>query len=102
MQTRQTRQPRQRAKQAAQAVQAVQRNQRYWTPEEHQRFLEAVQRWGYDFKRIAEHVGTKTIKQVYTHKQKHLLRERRLADDSCEPAIDWHTVQLYFPNDCEP
>eukprot|EP00744_Colponema_vietnamica_P007431 GILI01010696.1.p1 GENE.GILI01010696.1~~GILI01010696.1.p1 ORF type:complete len:458 (+),score=119.27 GILI01010696.1:170-1543(+) len=48
---------------------------RYWTPEEHQRFLEAVEKFGSkDVKAIAQYVGTRNATQVRTHAQKYYLR----------------------------
>ncbi|KAK4528646.1 hypothetical protein GAYE_SCF62G6591 [Galdieria yellowstonensis] len=44
---------------------------RYWTLEEHERFLEARKIYGTrDTKSIAEYVGTRTVTQVRTHTQK--------------------------------
>jgi len=44
---------------------------RYWTDAEHQRFLDAVQRFGaHDHKAIALVVGTRTSSQVRSHSQK--------------------------------
>ena len=41
------------------------RQPRYWTPEEHQLFVEAVQRYGWkDVKAISQHVGTRNPTQV--------------------------------------
>jgi len=58
---------------------------RYWTPEEHQRFLEALQKYGHkDVKSISMHVSTRNATQVRTHAQKYFLRlerERRKKDD---------------------
>ena len=51
---------------------------RYWTPEEHQLFVEAVQRYGWkDVKAISQHVGTRNPTQVRTHAQKLLLRQQK-------------------------
>eukprot|EP00967_Tisochrysis_lutea_P147195 scaffold279288_cov31-Tisochrysis_lutea.AAC.2 len=51
---------------------------RYWTPEEHRLFMEAVQRYGWkDVKSIAQHVGTRTPTQVRTHAQKLFLRQQK-------------------------
>jgi SHAQKYF class myb-like DNA-binding protein len=48
---------------------------RYWTPEEHQRFLEALQKYGHkDVKSISMHVSTRNATQVRTHAQKYFLR----------------------------
>ena len=51
---------------------------RYWTPEEHRIFMEAVNRYGWkDVKSIAQHVGTRTPTQVRTHAQKLFLRQQK-------------------------
>lgn len=59
---------------------------RYWTPEEHQRFLEALQKYGHkDVKSISMHVSTRNATQVRTHAQKYFLRlerERRKKEDN--------------------
>jgi len=62
---------------------------RYWTAEEHERFIEAVKRYGpKDVKAIAQFVGTRNPTQVRTHAQKYYLRlerERKRRDDSDNP-----------------
>ncbi|KAI0558597.1 myb domain containing protein [Gracilaria domingensis] len=48
---------------------------RYWTPAEHQRFLEALQKFGpKDVRAIANYVGSRNATQVRTHAQKYFLR----------------------------
>jgi len=48
---------------------------RYWTPEEHKRFLEALQLYNHkDLKAIANHVGTRNQTQVRTHTQKYFMK----------------------------
>jgi SHAQKYF class myb-like DNA-binding protein len=58
---------------------------RYWTPDEHQRFLEALAKYGHkDVKAISMHVSTRNATQVRTHAQKYFLRlerERRKKTD---------------------
>lgn len=58
---------------------------RYWTPDEHQRFLEALTKYGHkDVKAISMHVSTRNATQVRTHAQKYFLRlerERRKKSD---------------------
>jgi len=52
--------------------------QRYWTPAEHERFLEALNRYGRkDVKAIADHVETRNATQVRTHAQKYFIRIKR-------------------------
>eukprot|EP00177_Eucheuma_denticulatum_P000448 GFKZ01000781.1.p2 GENE.GFKZ01000781.1~~GFKZ01000781.1.p2 ORF type:complete len:833 (+),score=105.79 GFKZ01000781.1:243-2501(+) len=51
---------------------------RYWTADEHKRFLEGLQLYGHkDIKAISRHVGTRSATQVRTHAQKYYLRIER-------------------------
>lgn len=51
---------------------------RYWTPDEHKRFLEALQEFGAkDVRSIANYVGSRNATQVRTHAQKYFLRLAR-------------------------
>lgn len=64
---------------------------RYWTDDEHARFLEAMERYGHkNVKAIAQHVGTRSATQVRTHAQKYFLklkreREKRSYSDAVRP-----------------
>ncbi|KAA8490884.1 Myb-like protein I [Porphyridium purpureum] len=54
---------------------------RYWSPMEHDRFLEALELYGSrDARAIAGHVRTRSIVQVRSHMQKYFLRLQRESD----------------------
>jgi len=61
---------------------------RYWTDDEHERFLDALEKFGHkDVKAIANYVGTRNATQVRSHAQKYfmkLAREGKLSDDHNE------------------
>lgn len=51
---------------------------RYWSSEEHEKFLEALEKFGQqNLKAVASYVGTRTAVQCRTHLQKYLLRLER-------------------------
>lgn len=65
---------------------------RYWTPEEHRLFMDAVQRYGWkDVKSIAQHVGTRTPTQVRTHAQKLFLRQQKEQTGIMQPVKNGRT-----------
>jgi len=51
-----------------------------WTREEHQQFLESMRLYGKDWKRIEEHVGSRTCSQIRSHAQKYFLRMEKEND----------------------
>ncbi|DBA02642.1 hypothetical protein Poli38472_014538 [Pythium oligandrum] len=61
-----------------------------WTKEEHERFLEALEKFpAGPWKRIADHIGTKTPRQTMTHAQKYrqkiFRRQRGLRNQKRSP-----------------
>ncbi|EKX54502.1 hypothetical protein GUITHDRAFT_63596 [Guillardia theta CCMP2712] len=48
---------------------------RFWTEQEHERFLEAMKIFGYgNAQDIASYVGTRSVTQVRTHAQKYFMK----------------------------
>eukprot|EP01017_Pseudomicrothorax_dubius_P051250 TRINITY_DN982_c0_g4_i1.p1 TRINITY_DN982_c0_g4~~TRINITY_DN982_c0_g4_i1.p1 ORF type:complete len:208 (+),score=22.26 TRINITY_DN982_c0_g4_i1:109-732(+) len=56
-----------------------------WTKEEHQKFVEAVRLYGKNWKKVEEHVGTRTGAQIRSHAQKFFNRLQRevLPENPC-------------------
>eukprot|EP00188_Purpureofilum_apyrenoidigerum_P003232 Plantae.Rhodophyta-Purpureofilum_apyrenoidigerum.ctg33306.p1 GENE.Plantae.Rhodophyta-Purpureofilum_apyrenoidigerum.ctg33306~~Plantae.Rhodophyta-Purpureofilum_apyrenoidigerum.ctg33306.p1 ORF type:complete len:254 (-),score=49.62 Plantae.Rhodophyta-Purpureofilum_apyrenoidigerum.ctg33306:270-1031(-) len=53
-----------------------------WSPEEHKRFLEALNMYGRDWMKITQHVVSKSRVQVRSHAQKHFLKMEKLQKQS--------------------
>jgi SHAQKYF class myb-like DNA-binding protein len=45
-----------------------------WTMDEHFRFIEALQRYGKEWKRVQQHVGTRSSTQARSHAQKFFVK----------------------------
>eukprot|EP01028_Stygiella_incarcerata_P002167 TRINITY_DN1409_c0_g1_i4.p1 TRINITY_DN1409_c0_g1~~TRINITY_DN1409_c0_g1_i4.p1 ORF type:complete len:476 (+),score=108.81 TRINITY_DN1409_c0_g1_i4:166-1593(+) len=50
-----------------------------WSDEEHRLFLEGIYMFGRDWKKIHEYIGSKTLRQVRSHAQKHFLKLEKMA-----------------------
>ena len=50
---------------------------RYWTDEEHDRFLDAVRLYGRNWAEITRYVGTRSRQSVYSHSQKFRKRVKK-------------------------
>ena len=71
---------------------------RYWSAEEHDRFIEAVCLWGCKaVKQISEAVGTRNVTQVRTHMQKWKQRLDAMFIDQVLPSIIEFDVPLSQP-----
>lgn len=45
-----------------------------WTKEEHQRFIEGLTKYGKNWKKVEEHIGTRSGAQIRSHAQKFFIR----------------------------
>ena len=55
-----------------------------WSSEEHEKFLHCMQKFGRDWPRIMEAVGTRNIESIRSHGQKVFIRLERQGIDPCD------------------
>lgn len=67
-----------------------------WTENEHQKFLEALKLFGRAWRRIEEHIGTKTAVQIRSHAQKFFSKLEREASNGC-PAGKLQDIEIPPP-----
>jgi SHAQKYF class myb-like DNA-binding protein len=48
-----------------------------WTPEEHQRFIEAIMKFGNEWKQVQKHVGSRSSTQARSHAQKFFVKIKK-------------------------
>ena len=56
-----------------------------WTSNEHSLFLEGLQNYGKEWKRIADLIQTRTVVQIRTHAQKYFQKVAKAREMSNEP-----------------
>ncbi|KAK2652773.1 hypothetical protein Ddye_012629 [Dipteronia dyeriana] len=66
-----------------------------WTEEEHKKFLEALKLYGRAWRKIEEHVGSKTAVQIRSHAQKFFSKVVR--ETSCNNTIPMEPIEIPPP-----
>lgn len=73
----------------------ITKQRKKWTEEEHQKFLEALKLYGRAWRRIEEHVGSKTAVQIRSHAQKFFSKVAR--DPNCETDGSLNSIEIPPP-----
>jgi len=68
-----------------------------WTDEEHEKFLDALKRFGRAWRRIEEHIGTKTAVQIRSHAQKFFSKIEREQSNGCAGASGEESISIPPP-----
>ncbi|XP_039128638.1 protein REVEILLE 1-like [Dioscorea cayenensis subsp. rotundata] len=66
-----------------------------WTDEEHNKFLEALKLYGRAWRRIEEHIGTKTAVQIRSHAQKFFTKLGR--ESACSDGATGSSIEIPPP-----
>jgi len=60
----------------------IRKEREVWTEDEHKKFLEALEKFGKDWKQIEAYIGTKTLIQIRSHAQKHFTKQKDLTQSN--------------------
>ena len=68
-------------------------NEGRWEPDEHLRFLEAINNYGNEWKEVQKYVATRTCNQVRSHAQKYFLKLKTFKDSSLGIDFTFDSIQ---------